>query len=237
MVPLNSKLLIVAKAKLPDHPAIKALGLSWDFWTTFAWIKTRNVRIGLELKKNANERVSSVAISPSSDHAAHSIRSIHRECCTVVDPNHHSNGSCELWKQIWNELKFRTAAGEIRTIALQGNEDIPVELSTTAWKMAELPCDPTCLELPNDRWWREIRFDARDVLQVYQEPIVNRRHVSEAKLRAWIKKEIAGDITLEDLVLRSRTAFPKNRRPARQLVRDIAKDLGFCPKPGPKTRT
>lgn len=237
MVPLNSKFRIMARAKLPDHPATKALGLSWDFWTTFAWINTRNVRIGLELKENANARFSPFAISPSSDHAAHAISAVHAVCCKAGDIAHAENGSCELWKQIWNELRFRAAEGEIGTIGLHWNSGTPVVLSTTAWKFAQLPCDPTCLELPKNLWWKEIRFDAHDVLQIYKEEIDDRPYVSAATLRAWIEKEIAGDITLDELILRSQTAFPKNRRPGRQLVRNTAKELGFSPKPGPKPRT
>lgn len=237
MVPLNSKLLIVARAKLPNHPATKAFGLSWDFWTTFAWIKTRNVRIGLELKENANARFSPFAISPSSYHAAHAISAVHAACCKAGDIAHAANGSCELWKQAWNELRFLAGEGEIRTLGMQGNDDTPVALSAAVWKFAELPCDPSCLELPKNLWWKEIRFDARDVLKIFAEEVGDRPYVSEAALRAWIGKEIAGDITLEELVLRSQTAFPKNRPRGRALVRKIAKELGFSPKPGPKPRT
>lgn len=199
------------------------------------WTQTNDVKILLNVMEKTRAGLSVYSISRSAYLAAYAIRAVHDNRCRSVGGVHAKDGTCELWKKVWRELRFRASEGELRTLGFTDNNNIPGPIPPNVWTLAGLPDDPTSLELPKGICWREIRFDARDVLKCVTPKPDSRPFLSEAVLRNWINKQIKQPLTLEELVQRSRTAFPSNRPPPRATVRKIAKELGFSPRPGPRT--
>lgn len=201
------------------------------------WTQTSDVKTLLNVIEKTREGLSAYSILRSADLAAHATRAVHETLCKGGDGVHAKDGSCELWKKVWRELQFRASEGELRTFGLIGNNNTPEPIAPSVWTLAKLPDDPTCIELPRHIYWREVRFDARDVLKSIAPKRDDQPIPSEAAVRKWVSGQITQNLTLEELVRRSRTAFPDNRPPPRAIVRRIAQELGFSPRPGPKPRT
>lgn len=199
------------------------------------WTQTNDVEMLLNVMEKTRKGLSVYSTLRSADLAAYAIRAVHDTRCKGSGGVHTQDGSCELWKKVWRELRFRASEGELRTLGLTGNDSAPERISPSVWTLAKLPDEPTCLELPSDIVWKEVRFDARDVLKSFTPKADERPIISVAELREWIREQIKEPLTQEELVKRSRTACPKHRPRSRETVRTLAKELGFSPRPGPRT--
>ena len=222
--------------KLPDHPAIQEFGLYWNFWFTFLWARTNDTALVRGLLDKAKERHGHFVSIPPSEHAAHAIRAVHNACCTPDDCELDSAGSCVLWEETWRELQFLASNGKIRSLGRLQTEQTPASIPCEVWKMAERPCNPTCIELPAGLMWMDVRFDAADVISCFHVARKYKgRRPSKKALRDVIQKLIDVGANVREFPRLAKMQFEPDNQPTDRMVHEMREELGYSkPKGRPK---
>lgn len=210
--------------------ALSKFGMSWGFWTTFAWIETRDTTIGIRIE--VTKMGKSIGGVPAINRER-AMTGVHNRLCLSDDgESQHSPNDCPRWRETWKKLQAAASEGKIKTWGVKRNDDVPAEISSAAWQFARMPSDPTALRIETTEW-SAIKFDADRLMKLFKPRSMDMRSpIPPAKLRNWLIRILPEKPHTTHLVSLASIEFPNNLPPSKGTMASLCKELDYSPPPG-----
>jgi hypothetical protein len=194
----------------------------WDFWFSFAWIRTRSLDIAREIEQQSKP-------DNSSPHIPLVLR-------RVVE---HANGKGErvtdnLWRETWVQLAGLCSEGKVRAFAKPYfgsalSQMEAIEIDQIFWPLATTV---TGNDLHSGgREWRQLKFNMKEILSEFPAPRTSSRNrfFSLRKAHQFVDRMIAADVPQNQLHVIAQREFPIDQVPPRAFLVARYKELTPAP--------
>lgn len=210
--------------------ALSKFGMSWSFWTTFAWIETRDTTIGIRIEVTKMGKPIGGVPAINRERAMTGVHN--RLCLSDNGESLHSSGGCPRWREAWKKLQVEASKGKIKTWGIKRNDDVPTEISSIAWQFARMPSDPTTLRIETTEW-SAIKFDAGHLIKLFKPRKMDMRDpIAPAMLRNWLIGILSDKPRMTHLVRLACIRFPDNLPPSKGTMAALCRELGYSLPPG-----
>jgi hypothetical protein len=180
----------------------------WNFWISFAWIRTRSLDIARELN-DASQFNLPLLLRRVREHAE-----INSAQSTSV-----------RWQETWVQLAGLCLDGKVRafgkpTSDTNDNENETAAIDPIYWALAATQNGDDFDS--GGHIWKQLEFDTSDILACFPSPRTSskNRSYSVAEAQKFVDRMVAENVPLNQIFAVAKIEFPADQRPTKKFLED-----------------